>query len=79
MTKFQDVPTQQYFKLQEGGPSFLKTSAFGYWLDPVMGEMQVQGALEVIYPIVVPQPQAAQKAANAKVRQAAKARAKKGK
>ena len=53
--KFQDVPVKEYFKLTPGGRSFLKTSPFGYYYDSVMGEIQVQASLEVIYPIEAPE------------------------
>ena len=56
MAKFKDVPIGEYFRLEEKGRSFQKTSYFGYYLDPVMGELQVQGELEVVYPIVAPAP-----------------------
>lgn len=52
--RFQDVPVNHYFRLEPNGRSFLKSSPFGYYLDPIMGEMQVQGDLEVVYPILAP-------------------------
>ena len=46
--KFQDIPLKGYFRLTPDGRSFQKTSYFGYYVDSCMGEMQVQGDLEVI-------------------------------
>lgn len=68
MTHFKDVPVGEWFSLK--GLSFRKTSAFGYFVDPVMGELQVQSDLEVDYPIAAKQKQIVPKAEKPKAKKA---------
>jgi hypothetical protein len=51
--KFKDIPLKGYFRLEPGGHSFQKTSYFGYYIDSIIGEMQVQNDLEV-FPVETP-------------------------
>ena len=51
---FKDLPLKAYFRLTPEGRSFQKTSYFGYYVDNVMGEVQVQHNLEV-YPFTTPE------------------------
>lgn len=48
--KFSDVPIREWFRLEKGGRSYQKTSYSGYFLDRVMGEMQVNPEMQV-FPI----------------------------
>jgi hypothetical protein len=54
--QFKDVPLKDYFRLNPEGRSFQKTSYFGYYVDSVIGEMQVQGELEVFPVEASPKP-----------------------
>jgi hypothetical protein len=47
---------KDYFRLNPEGRSFQKTSYFGYYVDSVIGEMQVQGELEVFPVEASPKP-----------------------
>lgn len=53
--KFADLQIKDWFRFEEGGRSYQKTSFSGYYVDKVLGEMQINPEMTVL-PIILDTP-----------------------